>query len=719
MKYTWILAMVVVLAGLLGPHAADSCGPFFTTMLFTTYHGALPGEFESGRVGVLRPHYYRADLLMAYRTLSGVKLSAGETGRPLDDPPPPAERMKAWVEARKEIASVPAPGEIDPEKRVPGADFQSFPNCLGPAFESAAATLRKRVAQWGAASPNIAEWVRGQDQVFQNCSGGPAIPTELKSGDRALIADRNYQIAAAKFYAGQYADAASAFDKIAADSASPWHDIAPYLAARAFIRQGTMNKDDAKLQAAADRLQAIVKDPGRKQWQAPAQAMLDHVRARTAPQQRLEELAKQLMQPAQGAHLQRVLTDYTAIWDRLDANDGKDFPALQGDVADWIMTFQGQQPAVDQWRAKRTMPWLVAALAATKAPAPLELIAAARAVPPTSPAYASATYWGIRRQILAGDTDAARQWAEQALAAKPPEAAANLFRAERLTAARDWTEFLRYASRMPAATGGIDGDSPATAEDTKDKPVAFDFDSTQPLNKAVPLALWIDASKNTLVPRNLQADIAQAGWVRAILLNDTASARTLAERVALLRPALATEMRAYLAEKDPAAAQFTAVFLMLRGPGFEPVLRPGFNRRTAVMHSDSFRDNWWALNDPPERDGASDPDHEALYDLYPKGNFGPTEFLPKDQRAAGQKEWSQLVEQTGNAVNYLGAQAIAWAQEHGQDPRVPQALYQLVEATHYGPNDGKKGREYSKQAFELLHRKYPNSEWTKKTKYWY
>src|SRR5215471_7891812 len=140
MKYAWILAMVVVLAGLLGPHAADSCGPFFTTMLFTTYHGALPGEFESGRVGVLRPHYYRADLLMAYRTLSGVKLSAGETARPLDDGPSPAERMKAWVEARKEIASVPAPGEIDPEKRVPGADFQSFPNCLGPAFENAAAT---------------------------------------------------------------------------------------------------------------------------------------------------------------------------------------------------------------------------------------------------------------------------------------------------------------------------------------------------------------------------------------------------------------------------------------------------------------------------------------------------------------------------------------------------------------------------------------------------
>jgi hypothetical protein len=137
------------------------------------------------------------------------------------------------------------------------------------------------------------------------------------------------------------------------------------------------------------------------------------------------------------------------------------------------------------------------------------------------------------------------------------------------------------------------------------------------------------------------------------------------------------------------------------------------------MNRDDFRDNWWALENPPERDGAADPTHEALYDLYPKGAFGPAEFLPKDQRAAGQQEWTRLVERTGNAVNYLGSEAMAWAQAHQQDPRVPQALYLLVEATHYGPNDGKKGREYSRQAFELLHRRYPNSEWTKKTKYWY
>jgi len=34
--------------------------------------------------------------------------------------------------------------------------------------------------------------------------------------------------------------------------------------------------------------------------------------------------------------------------------------------------------------------------------------------------------------------------------------------------------------------------------------------------------------------------------------------------------------------------------------------------------------------------------------------------------------------------------------------------------TEYGMSGG-----YSKEAFDLLHRRYPKSEWTARTKYWY
>ena len=77
-----------------------------------------------------------------------------------------------------------------------------------------------------------------------------------------------------------------------------------------------------------------------------------------------------------------------------------------------------------------------------------------------------------------------------------------------------------------------------------------------------------------------------------------------------------------------------------------------------------------------------------------------------------------LLDKAANSVNYLCTEAIAWARSHPQDPRVPEALHLAVEATHYGPSD-ESSRPYSKQAFDLLHRRYPDSEWTKKTKYWY
>ena len=83
MKYVWSAATAVVLAALMGPRV-ESCEQMFADMWFTTYHGALPGEFENGRVGVLRPHYYRPDLLMAYRTLSGVRMSVEEKARPAE-----------------------------------------------------------------------------------------------------------------------------------------------------------------------------------------------------------------------------------------------------------------------------------------------------------------------------------------------------------------------------------------------------------------------------------------------------------------------------------------------------------------------------------------------------------------------------------------------------------------------------------------------------------
>jgi tetratricopeptide (TPR) repeat protein len=718
---------LLVTVFLLGAVFIYPCGPFLPELEFTPAHGPLPGaerSFARGQSGVIRPHFYHEPLLLAYRQLSGVPMSVGEAAALFPAPHPAGQRGAAarWLEARQ-VRGAAKIDSIYANKRLPGSDYVEFPNCLDVAFETAVQTLQDRIARWGAASSNVAQWVAAQDQVFENCSKGPTIPTTTPAGsDPLLAADRQYQIAAAKFYAGQFDEAARDFEAIAGSADSPWRDAGRYLAARAMIRQGTLQNQPGKLRDAKTKLRAVLADPAEKRWHASAQGLIEFIHATLDPTGRMIELGNEIMRPAIGAEIRQAVTDYTHLWDR--SEEAKyDVPADKSEVTDWIETFQSpgrNAHAVDRWRAVHSEPWLAAALvwAKPKDAAVPDLLAAARQIPPESPAYATVVYYGIRLQIQSGETDPARQWADAALATKQPDSVVNLLRAERLAVARDWTEFLRYTPRKPVALmyGGDIPDDPTAPRPAS----AFDLDSAGPMNRIVPLALWIEAASSGELPRRLQAEIAQAGWIRAVLLDDAMAARNLAARARELRPELAPAVKDYLAQTEPEAAKFTAVFWILRLPGLTPEIRAGIGRTTKVSEIDSFRDNWWWRSAAPSASaGDRDSNHQAIYDLYPAGDIGPDGFLPGDERTAGGKEAEQLRTTAPNAVTYLAAAAIAWARAHPQDPRVPEALHLAVRCTHYGGGADKTSTPLSKEAFDLLHRRYPNSDWAKKTKYWY
>jgi hypothetical protein len=93
------------------------------------------------------------------------------------------------------------------------------------------------------------------------------------------------------------------------------------------------------------------------------------------------------------------------------------------------------------------------------------------------------------------------------------------------------------------------------------------------------------------------------------------------------------------------------------------------------------------------------------------------DFLSDAQKSAAGAELKRL-SAVGPAPNYLVAQAIRWANINADDPRAPEALHLAVRATRYGCKDEKTG-SFSKQAYDALHKKYPESAWAQKTKYWY
>jgi len=716
---TFIVLVLFAVPWLLDPPEGSACGPFPFEAQFTFVHQPPP-SFLHGELGIVKPEYYRRHLIVAYRYLSHAPLTTAEVAALNPEPPQASESpaspesgmqpVDRWIAQRNAVVGSQPVRWIQTLRSVYGNGYYgAYENCLSDAFDSATATLVARIARWGLKSAQTAEWIRGQDAVFSNCDGHgpnePQVPAALPAdADPLLRADRQYQIAAAAFYGGRFTTAEKDFREVAANPESPWREWGPYLTARALIREGTILESPTALAAAEKALEAIVHDQKQKRWQASAQGLLGFVRARLHPDDRMVELGVELSMPGLGAGIQQAITDYTAIWDRQGHG-----PVARSDLADWITAFQArdEKRSLERWSSGGGTAWFIAALVAapTDGPATPELLAEARKLRPTDPAYATAAYHAIELLRARGQPDEARRWTDAALAAKLPMEVQNPMRAERLALARDWTEFLRYAPRRPVAMDQVATDEPLSDAGKGAEGPAFDRDAVDALNRKVPLGLWVDASRNPLVPGRLQAQIAQSGWVRAVLLGHSEQAHKLARRVAELSPELAAAMHAYEAEKAADAARFNAILLMLRTPGLEPVVRAGFGRELQVTRRDPFRDNWWKLKAPS---GNGEP---------PADN-SPALFLNEPQRDSGAKEWDDLLAAAATGSTCLCDAAVTWARGHPRDPRVPEGLYLAVLATHYGPTD-EDTSACSHKAFEFLHAHYPKSEWAKETKYWY
>jgi len=92
-------------------------------------------------------------------------------------------------------------------------------------------------------------------------------------------------------------------------------------------------------------------------------------------------------------------------------------------------------------------------------------------------------------------------------------------------------------------------------------------------------------------------------------------------------------------------------------------------------------------------------------------------LITEEERSVARKEWEALMKLDA-APSWMASQVLDWAKAHPEDPRIPEALHLAVRATRYGCDD-QHTASYSKAAFELLHRRYPKSEWTRKTPFWF
>ena len=742
-----LLVSFGVLFVLVAPSAIYSCGPFITSAIFafTDRPDAPEQNFAAGKLGIVRPEFRPAYLIVAYRYFSGLKLNQDEQAAAqavwdrdlMPEHPSADEAMAAWDKARSKVPNVPPPPQVSQFANVSkDQPYFQYLSCPGDAFTNAARTLDDRNTKFPAG--DLREWILGQDQVFSNCSGEVHVMPAAFHGDNSLLqADRAYQIAAAHFYARDFDDAASEFDAIAQDRSSPWAGVSPYLAARALVRKANLSCkpneqfDPASMAEAQKRLEAILADPRSDSIREPALRLLNYVRFRTEPNKRVAELDAMIVQSTPGKNFKQDLWDYVVL-----LSNGRQ----AGDPSEWVETFQASvnyppimrdqlvKKTLSKWQETKSLPWLIAALAVSDAHSPSlsSLLAAAKEIRSSSPAYLTVHYYASRLMTASGQSDAARAELDALVKSSDdelPRGSRNLLNEERLKLTTSFDDFLQHSAEMPVLadvdfnTGDmIPSDKPSALNDSP----LFNQFAAEVLVKRLPVSLLIQAAGSAALPKNLRREIARTAWVRSVLIDDLDSAGKLQPVLQELDQPLWKTMEPFRSATDSAEKHFAALFIILNNPGMTPSVRESSLRTTTLGEIDNYRDNWWCSDMNSGSFGKAYTEYNKDANLKfvdSDPDFPFPAWLSDAQKSVAGAEWTKLTA-TGTAPNYLVAQVIAHARQHPQDAHVPQALYLAVRSTRYGCTNAET-TQASKAAFDFLHERYPGNEWTVKTKFYY
>lgn len=787
-----LLSIPIILFLLLVPPNGNSCGPFIPDAVFVyhTHPGAPLPQYARGNLGVVLPDFSDHYLFVAYRYFAGRPLRPDEVDQvisfwkwqltgPLADDNGKPDPASEWTEARKVLAGATGQAPQVGTDRTFG-QYTNYHNCLPDAFHNAVLTLKDRAQRFGGASNDVQEWLHGQDMVFDNCAAGKNVPSPVAQSSPAwLKADRQYQIAAAHFYSGNFDQAAHEFDQIAADNASPWRSFAPYLAARAFIRKGTLKDetpafDVAAMNEAHVRLKKIIADPSLASLHSASRNLLAYLSIRIDPAQRMHQLAPLMSAERSDPNLRQDLIDYVhglngvqgetpsfadqgsteQIQAKVKEWKDQQFAGMadlrsHDDLTDWILTFSdssdlARQHALEQWRKLHTTPWLVAAMAKVEAAsADAELSQAAERVQATSPAYPTVLYYRLRLLIGNGAGEKARALLDKILPQFQKSltpASLNLFLVMRMDLARSFDEFLSYAALPVIGTEDGSGYGPWSgycgekdcpdvfAEKKPDQAVEHRLDqgTAKTFNLYLTLQKLTLATQSKSLPEKLRGEIAASAWTRAVMLGRHDVAVTLVPEISKNYPSLKKQLEGYVAASTPQDKWHAGLFILLSDPGLRPYVNAGLARGTNIGEIDNFRDNWWCEDvvgwqriANPSNDSDSDSTGENTNGAGAKPKSAPAypRFLSSADIDAAKAEGKQLTA-SGTAPDYLTSKTVEWAREQPNDPRIPEALHLAVRSTRYGCS-GKQTSGLSHKAFDLLHTRYPKSTWTKQTPYWF
>jgi hypothetical protein len=415
------------------------------------------------------------------------------------------------------------------------------------------------------------------------------------------------------------------------------------------------------------------------------------------------------------------------------------------DLTDWLFTYQvgdaeAYLHALSMYRSSGSDLWLMTALAkADKSSTELSrLIEAAGRTSRTSPAFPTIAYHTARIYLEIGKPDDARRTIDEAAGSSDlPISAQNQFARLRLRVAAGLDDFLRSALRRPFAfdfdgsTGTIDEFiarektyyNPEYHKDGREaydreieerfadervweNRLMFDFEVIDLMNRQFPQSLLVQVERSPALPEYLRERFAAAIWMRAVLLDDMASAGRIAPELARLRPELGPYLTRIAASTSPSARRHAVLYLILKNPVLTPYLEDGIPRANNEANQWES-DDWWC--EPYEPETVDVAPSDPLTARLPLR----AAFLTAEQRRIAADERKRLAA-IGDAPKYLAREVLEWARRYPADRRVPESLYIVFTATGWTKYGCGNDIDLQAEIGELLKSRYPASPWTQR-----
>ncbi len=755
MERRWGRLVAAVLAVGLAVHASGSGGPP-PVPDYVTAAALLPVDQQAlaaGNLGILKGAAPPAVLYLDWRILNRLGVDAVTTKalatpccNALSDNP-----GNDWIETRKAIPGASTDLYWVSTERE-GPNYTSIPTCFNDALVNAAKTLKDRIARYGAASPAVRAWLDAQDAVFAACSkAGQTLPPLPADAPDWLRADHAYQQAALALYDSRYDDAERDFAAIARDRGSPWQPMALYLRARVAQHAAIDRGDPALFARAHAAIAELDGTPAGTYGKAETERMKQVLEYHEHPATLLAQLDKALNQTAPAADIAVKFKDYQS----LSASASQ-----HAEAADWIATIQskdraaGLAHAAAQWQARHGSAWLVAALSlAMPGDAGVgALTDAAARLSPTDPAWLSVQYQTLRLRFGRESPGDARTRVDAILARRDLTISdRNVFLAIRAQLAPTLEDFAAQALREPycsdpnAACGSWpSGDGLLGKLDGQY--VGLGGDARAVIDR-LPLSQRLALARIPALPREIRLDISLTNYVRAVLLQNDAAIDEIARQLTDLLPQVRGDWTSVTATPSGPAKRFAEIFVMAKIPSLRTDLADYSRPEGAEPSFSGYWVNWLVPQSGAPAKAASFPPASAYMpddywdggdanadankqdaDLPCAGKCGlgtfplaaPPFAVPLSAQALRERTYyrtdrGEMVAATG--THSLWIEALDYVTAHPRDPRAGEMLYRLNRVARWGGGGAKD--HLSRRAFQLLHSRYPASEWARKTPFFY